>query len=172
VRLIIVGPRRTRACAGGLVALALVATLVACEGAPAPGSTAAPTARPARPASVGPEENLAAAPTVLAGAASLSLTPVASPPPAVDQARATIARTATATEQSELLNLLHAAESAPDEGQRYQAFLGSWQYMRLIYLQRGERPEQKAALDAIEAIARTFPQYRAEHFRLQKAIKA
>jgi hypothetical protein len=67
-----------------------------------------------------------------------------------------------------MLSLMRAAEGISNEAQRYQAYLGVWQYMRLLYLQQGARPEHRATLDALEAIARTFPQYRPEQFEIQK----
>lgn len=87
---------------------------------------------------------------------------------AIERARSAIDGTLRGSEREDLLNLLAAAETMADEAQRYQAYLGAWQYMRLIYLQRGSTAEQKAVLDATEAIARTFPQYQADQFQAQK----
>jgi hypothetical protein len=134
------------------VVVGLGLTMVACGGAaPAGVATLAPPV-----------------PVPTQGAASAGPAPSGEVGEAVAQARVQIEQAVAGTEREDLNSLLRAAASVSDEGQRYQAYLGAWQYMRLIYLQQGQKPEHKAALDRIEAIARTFPEYRPEQFQVQK----
>ena len=87
---------------------------------------------------------------------------------AVARARGEAQRVLGGSDREELASLLQSAEQVPDEAQRYAAYLGAWQYARLIYLQKGSTAEQKAVLDAIQAVAQTFPQYQASQFELRR----
>lgn len=87
---------------------------------------------------------------------------------ALAAARADIQRIITGTDRDDLTSLLQTAENVADEGQAYQAYLGVWQYMRLIYVTNSQRADHRTVLDRLEAIGKTFPQYRGEHYEVQK----
>jgi len=59
------------------------------------------------------------------------------PTQAIAAARAQAERVA-GPDREDLLSLLRSAETVADETQRYQAYLGVWQFMRLIYVQQGQ----------------------------------
>ena len=102
-------------------------------------------------------------------------TPTAAPPtptaPAAGAAavQAQVDRFLTGQERVDLTNLLRAAERTGDEGQRYRAYVGAWQYVRDLYFQKGQLPEQKALLDALESVGRSFPQYQPADFQVDPA---
>ena len=83
-------------------------------------------------------------------------------------ARAAIERAVDEPERDELLSLLQAANDIRNDEQSYFAFLGTWQYMRLVFLRNGQSASHRATLEALEAIALTFQQYRPEQFEPQK----
>lgn len=72
-------------------------------------------------------------------------------------------------ERDEVLSLLQAANDIRNDEQSYFAFLGTWQYMRLVFLRNGQTPSHRATLEAFETIALTFQQYLPEQFEPQKA---
>lgn len=135
-------------------AAALLLALVACDfGVPA---ETAPTTAPT-PNAVGQQQ-----PAITPPAAQR---PRQDPTQAIAAARAQAERVA-GPDREDLLSLLRSAETVADETQRYQAYLGVWQFMRLIYMQQGQTADQRGVLDALEAIAKTFPQYQPDQFRL------
>ena len=69
--------------------------------------------------------------------------------------------------RADMLSLLDTAAGVGDEAQRYQAYVGTWQYMRDLYFAQGERPDHRALLELIEAVARSFPQYQAGQFEVK-----
>ena len=155
-------------------ALLLAATLVACGGAratptPQAPSTAVPVELPAtRPAFV-PPATPPPSPQSVGPAPDVVLPPTPSAPPAgADRARAEVGRVLTGEARDDMLSQLATAEGIGDEAQRYRAYVGTWQYMRDVYYERGERPEHRALLELVEAIARSFPQYQAAQFEVRR----
>lgn len=145
------------------VVLAAAALLAACIGSgptpPTPTATrtafVAPATLPPSPSSLGPAPGVLMPPTATA------------PPPGADRARSEIERVLAGTTRDDLLSLLATAERTGDEAQRYQAYLGAWQYLRDEYFAKGQPPEYRAVLEAIETVARGFPQYQPAQFGLQ-----
>jgi hypothetical protein len=144
-------------------ALVFVAALLlaACAGsgpAPAPGANQGrfvpPATLPPSPVNPGPPPGVVVPPTPTA------------PPPGADRARAAAERLPGGV-RDDVLSLLDVAAGTGDEAQRYGAYLGAWQYVRDEYFARGEPPEYRPVLDAIQAVARTFPQYDAGQFDLK-----
>ncbi len=87
---------------------------------------------------------------------------------AIAAARTAIQQSVTGSEREDLLSLLQAAEAVVDPSEAYQAFLGTWQYMRIIYTTEGERPEHRATLDTLREICRSFAVYQDAHFEVTK----
>ncbi|MBM4419066.1 MAG: hypothetical protein FJ033_12275 [Chloroflexi bacterium] len=87
---------------------------------------------------------------------------------AIAAARTAIQQAVTGAEREDLLSLLQSAEVVVDSGEAYQAFLGTWQYMRVIFKTEGERAEHRAVLDALREICRSFASYQATHFEVTK----
>jgi hypothetical protein len=133
----------------GLAVTAGAIALAAC-------TTAAPTpiSGPATPA---PQTPVLGPPGIPPGVASP--TPAA-PPPAGAAAALALAETAySGQEREDALSMLREAERLGDQAARYRAYQGAWYHLHGVYQDQGRPPAQKAVLDAIEAIARTFPQY-------------
>jgi hypothetical protein len=82
------------------------------------------------------------------------------------EAQALVDRALSGQDRADLTNLLRAAALTGDEEQRYRAYVGAWQYARDIYFQKGQRPEQRALLDALQSVGQSFPQYRPDDFAL------
>jgi hypothetical protein len=116
----------------------------------------APTA-PSRPATPAPRTPVLGPPGIPAGVASPTPPP---PPPAGAAAAITLAETAyTGQDREDALSMLREAERVGDQAARYRAYQGAWDHLRGVYRDQGQPPAQRAVLDAIEAVARTFPQY-------------
>ena len=64
----------------------------------------------------------------------------------------------------DLTSLLEEAEERVNDQERFESYRGAWQYMRLLYCQQGKRPDQRALIEKVEALAKQFGQYRAEEF--------
>ena len=155
-----------RALAAAVVALAAaVVALAGCAAPQRPGPTAdspIPTAVP--PATLppltpglGPAKGVVIPPTPSAPAVGAT------------EVQAQLDRALSGQDRVDLTNLLRAAERTGDEAQRYRAYVGAWQYARDLYFQKGQLPEQKALLDALEAVGRSFPQYQSGDFVLDPA---
>lgn len=93
-------------------------------------------------------------------------TPTA-PSPGAATARAEAAAALTGAVRDDVGSMLAAAERTGPEVERYATYRGAWQYLRNEYVRAGQPPRMKAALDAIEAVARGFPQYQASDFELR-----
>ena len=136
----------------------LVLVLAACGGAP--------TATAGVPSVFTPQAGVApSAPRVQPTGATVT---AADRPRLIALARAAIERAVDEPERDELLSLLQAANDIRNDEQSYFAFLGTWQYMRLVFLRNGQTASHRATLEALEAIALTFQQYRPEQFEPQK----
>lgn len=86
----------------------------------------------------------------------------------IDGALRLVERAFRGQDAQDIVALLQSARSLGDDEQRFQALLGAWQLMRLAYHQQGETVEQKAALDAVEAIAARSRFYQKDLFQLKK----
>lgn len=85
-----------------------------------------------------------------------------------ERAREEARRAVQGTELNDVVSLLTNAEKPVQEAQQYETYLGAWQLMRLYYNQ-DQTPQKKVALDAIESICKTYPQYRSDQFVVEKS---
>jgi hypothetical protein len=147
-------PARRAALAIALGAVALAACLT-------PGPTA-PTAPPARPPTPAPQTPILGSPGPPPGIQTPTPPPPA--PPAAADALALAEAAYTGREREDALSLLREAERVGDQAARYRAYHGAFDYLLGVYREQGQPPAQRAVLDAIEAVARSFPQYDATQF--------
>src|SRR5688500_18513841 len=94
-------------------------------------------------------------------------TPTA-PPPGAAAARSQAEAVLTGEAREDVLSMLRAAEGVGSEDERYQTYRGAWQFLRNEYFGAGEPPAQRAVLDAIHEVAKSFPQYEPADFELRR----
>ncbi|MBI2938973.1 MAG: hypothetical protein HYY04_00930 [Chloroflexi bacterium] len=147
--------------ASGVLALAL-----ACGAAP----TATPLPPTAPPATVAERSTPA---TAIAPTA----TPIPRPPSPtsgpshsalLERARPLVERAFARNDAADIVALLQRTTEIADQQQQFEQYLGAWQLMRMLYVQGDRKPDQKAAMDVVEEVAKTYPQYREELFTLEK----
>lgn len=131
---------------------------VALEPPPTPG-------RPLVPATPAPRTPTLGPPGIPPGVASPTPPPPA--PAGAAEARRLAESAYSGQDRRNALSLLDEAARLGEPSDRYRAYQGAWDYLREVYMQQGRPPTQKAVLDAIEAIAKTFPDYSRDQFELR-----
>ncbi len=158
-------------------AVLLVALMVAC-GQPAPTPTPPPPARPAAtqpPAAVASPTSPPAAPATVASPtrapqAAATLAPGASQErkSAIEQLVPEVQAAFEGKDRDDLITLLRNAEQRVNQEERFEAYQGAWQLMRLLYSQQGQKDGQRAVMGKLEEIIKAFPQYKPEQFSIDK----